>query len=70
MNGRNKKFLDNAFFLASASDLKHPLDRYPGDHHTVIFYLPFSDLGSPDPDLGSVERPSGAGVFRLSGVYF
>ena len=34
MNGRNKKFLDNAFFLASASDLKHPLDRYPGDHHT------------------------------------
>lgn len=39
-------------------------------HHTVIFYLPFSDLGSPDPDLGSVERPSGAGVFRLSGVYF
>lgn len=26
MNGRNKKFLDNAFFMASASDLKHPLD--------------------------------------------
>ena len=36
MNGRNKKFLDNAFFLASASDFKHPLDRYPGDHHTVL----------------------------------
>ena len=54
MNGRNKKFLDNAFFLASASDFKHPLDRYPGDHHTVIFYLPFSDLGSPDPDLATV----------------
>ena len=35
-----------------------------------FFIYPFSDLGSPDPDLGSVERPSGAGVFRLSGVYF
>lgn len=65
-----RNFWTIAFFRLQLPTLSILLDRYPGDHHTVIFYLPFSDLGSPDPDLGSVERPSGAGVFRLSGVYF
>lgn len=69
MNGRNKKFLDNAFSWLQLPTLSI---RWTDILEIIIlsFYLPFSDLGSPDPDLGSVERPSGAGVFRLSGVYF
>ena len=69
MNGRNKKFLDDAFFMASASDFKYPLDRYPLDHHPVLFYLSFSDLDPQDKNLGSSEGSSGAGVLYFAGIY-
>ena len=70
MNGRNKKFLDNAFSWLQLPTLSI---RWTDILEIIIlsfFIYHFLIWVRRTRTLGSVERPSGAGVFRLSGVYF
>ena len=70
MNGRNKKFLDHAFFLAPASEAYHTAHGYIGDYYTFFSDLSDINLDSQNTDLGFAERTSGAGIYHLSGLFF